>query len=186
MTKGSPQPAGLWGAESAQKTSPGEKLGLRSSQRQRREGWGCWGFPCHSSFHPHSAQPHGARQLLPYGTTTLCSSPRSPAPTHVQEDFIVHIGVPGALVLHAGVLDTHRGQLLRHKQRLSARPWLPHGPCPALSAPHPRHSAQRPKPQPGTDKRTDPPVRKALTSSWFSNILEPEPSGKHLCREKRI
>ena len=55
--------------------------------------------------------------------------------------------------------------------------------------PPPRHSAQpRPpassaaRPQPGTHKTRG---RKGLTSSRFSNILEPEPSGKHLDREKK-
>lgn len=46
--------------------------------------------------------------------------PSPPAATHVEEDFIINIGVPGAFVLHPGVLNAHRGQLLRHKHCLSA------------------------------------------------------------------
>lgn len=155
------------------------------------------GRSCVSDLHRDSAE--GGTGLL--GAVTAPSTPAqgwtaapvrhdrtrssSRSPTHVQEDLIVHIGVPGALVLHAGVLDTHCGQLLWHKQHLSAHPRLPHGPCPAPSTPTLDTALRDPHPsQDRTNGQT--PIRKVLTSSWFSNILEPEPSGKHLYREKRI
>lgn len=65
-------------------------------------------WPDNSTHEPHNrARPSSAAHACP-----------SPA-THMEEDFIIHIGVPGAFVLHPGVLNTHRGQLLRHKRCLS-------------------------------------------------------------------
>lgn len=43
----------------------------------------------------------------------------------MKEDFIIHIGVPGAFVLHSRVLDAHCGQLLGHKHCLSTGQNLP-------------------------------------------------------------
>lgn len=54
----------------------------------------------------------------------------------MKEDLIVHVRIPGALILHPGVLNTHRDHLLQvfkkmppqlhstfHTQRVWFQPW---------------------------------------------------------------
>lgn len=79
---------------------------------------------------------------LDRGATGQVSSEVSPpfpaATTYVEEDFVIHIGVPGAFVLHPRVLNAHCGQLLGHKHCLSTgQTSQPHPPPPPSSAPLP-------------------------------------------------
>lgn len=109
---------------------------------------------------------------LPPGTAELCSPPH-PAPPHppaaatayVEEDFIIHVGVPGAFVLHPGVLDTHRGQLLRHKRCLSAQRLPQHRPPRGGRCPPARAACPAPGSTTPTLAAGEPPAPSALGTS---------------------
>lgn len=42
--------------------------------------------------------------------------------TYVEKDLIIHVRIPGALILHAGVLNTHSDHLLEVRKAPSAHP----------------------------------------------------------------
>lgn len=91
--------------------------------------------------------------------------PPAAATAYMEEDFIIHVGVPGAFVLHPGVLDTHRGQLLRHKHCLSAQRLPQHRPPRGGRCPPPRAACPAPGSTTPTLAAGEPPAPSALGTS---------------------
>lgn len=168
---------------------------------------------CGSPLSP-SHNSHGGRFYNPHRSSrSLRSAPGGPEHAPLSAPTAQTLPERGEMVLaaprqHHPLHRAQRGSqgqvpttppacpaILPQGQHRHLRPFPSRSPpapqlCPAFSTSHP--STQRSakttrsstaKPQPGTDKTH---IRKGLTSSRFSNILEPEPSGKHLHRGERI